>query len=293
LNNQNYTVPNRRSPNQFGVKVNKTWFKEDSNNISKPQIRRRRQDKEIDWNLFPIGDKIFVVHYLKLREYALQLENDREKWFNSETWGMVIDPDAGNFYWYSNNTKFPLTQIYNADDFPGLENNLDYPHKKYLVDSPRSSKRIKKGKLDFRAKIVDFAEIGKANAELGHKGEEFIFEWEKRRLQEIGHPEFAEKVKWTSNEEGDGAGFDILSFEETGEPRYIEVKTTTQGIDSPFLITKNEVEFSKAHYENYYLYRVFDFEVTPLFFWQKGDLAENFELMPKLFEARIQPAAER
>ena len=288
LNNQNYTVPNTRSVTHFGVKVNKNWFRGNFDSTSKPQIRRCGQNKEIDWNLFPIGNKLFVIHYLKLREYALQLENDRGKWFNSETWGMVIDPSEENFYWVENDTKFPLTQIHNTGDFPGLETDLNYPHKKYLVDSPKSSKRIEERKLGFGAKKVDFAEIEKANANLGREGENFIFEWEKSRLRELGHPELAEKVEWTSNVKGDGAGFDILSFEETGELRYIEVKTTTQGIDSPFLITKNEIEFSKAHHENYYLYRVFDFKATPLFFILKGYLAEHCELTPKLFEARIQ-----
>lgn len=288
LNNQSYTIPNTRSATHFGVKVNKNWFKGDSSNTSKPQIRRYGQNKEIDYNLFPVGNKIFVIHYLKLRECALQLENDKEKWFYSDsTWGMVIDPVAENFYWVENSTKFPLTQIRHIDDLPGLENSLS--HKKYLVVSPASSaNKIGERKLNFRAKKVDFAEIEKIKTELGHEGEKFIFEWEQNRLREIGHPELAEKVEWTSNVKGDGAGFDILSFEETGEPRYIEVKTTTQEIDSPFLITQNEVDFSKAHHENYYLYRVFNFKTSPLFFILKGNLVEYCELTPKLFEARIQ-----
>ncbi len=290
LNNQSYTVPNARSATHFGVKVNKNWFRGDFSNTSKPQIRRYGQNKEIDYNLFPVENKIFVIHYLKLREYALQLENDKEKWFYSDsTWGMVIDPIAENFYWVENSIKFPLTQIRHADDISGLENNLNLSHKKYLADSPTSSNnKIGERKLDFRAKKVDFVEIEKNNAELGHEGEKFIFEWEQVRLREIGHPELAEKVEWTSNVKGDGAGFDILSFEETGEPRYIEVKTTTQEIGSPFLITQNEVDFSKAHHENYYLYRVFNFKNSPLFFILKGNLAEHCELTPKLFEARIQ-----
>jgi len=78
-----------------------------------------------------------------------------------------------------------------------------------------------------------------------------------------------------------------LSFEETGEPRYIEVKTTTREINSPFLITKNEVDFSKSHIQNYCLYRVFNFKDSPRFFILEGNIEEHYELTPKLFEARI------
>ena len=38
--------------------------------------------------------------------------------------------------------------------------------------------------------------------------------------------DLARKVIWVSEEEGDGAGYDIESFEPDGRPRLIEVKTT-------------------------------------------------------------------
>lgn len=288
LNALSYTVPNPWSPTRFLVKVNTNWFKGDSHNKSKPQIRRNGQVKEIDYNLLPVGGKVFIIHYLKLREYALQLENDKEKWFDEPRWGMNVDPIAENFHWTENNKRFPLTLICNADDISGLENNTNNAYKKYLVDPPTSSKRkIDERKSNFEAKKADFAEIEKSNSEMGREGEKFILQWEQDRLQAIGHPELAEKVEWISDIKGDGAGFDILSFEETGEPRYIEVKTTTREIGSPFLITQNEVNFSKAYAQNYYLYRVFDFKDSPHFFILKGNLEKHCELIPKIFEARI------
>lgn len=63
-----------------------------------------------------------------------------------------------------------------------------------------------------------------------------------------------------SNNEGDGAGYDILSREDDGvTPRYIEVKTTTGGIDTPFFFSDNELTFSKKNKQNYYLYRLYNF----------------------------------
>jgi hypothetical protein len=55
----------------------------------------------------------------------------------------------------------------------------------------------------------------------------------------------------------DGAGFDILSYEENGMKRRIEVKATSgECLDGGFYISSNELEKAAA-LENYYLYLVF------------------------------------
>lgn len=288
LNGLSYTVPNPQAPTRYGVNVNKNWFRGDFHNKSKPQIRRNGQVNEIDFNLLPVGNKIFIIHYLKLREYALQLENDKQIWFDQTRWGMVIDPINENFYWVENNKRFPLTTIRHIDDFSNFEKNINDSYKKFLIDPPISTHRqVNERRSEFLVKNFDFTEIEKNNKELGQEGEKFIVQQEHERLQSIGRPELAEKIEWTSEVKGDGAGYDILSFEETGEPRYIEVKTTTREIDAPFLITKNEVDFSQSHIQNYYLYRVFNFKDSPRFFILEGNLEEHCQLIPKLFEARI------
>jgi hypothetical protein len=60
--------------------------------------------------------------------------------------------------------------------------------------------------------------------------------------------------------EGDGAGYDVASFELDDAARSIEVKTTRGESDTDFFISANEVEFPKRHAASYYLYRVFNFE---------------------------------
>ncbi|WP_442960185.1 DUF3883 domain-containing protein [Pseudomonas fulva] len=47
-----------------------------------------------------------------------------------------------------------------------------------------------------------------------------------------------------SDTQGDGAGFDILSFNDQTRHRFIEVKTTNGGLASSFLVSHNELEFS-------------------------------------------------
>ncbi|WP_409999924.1 DUF3883 domain-containing protein, partial [Escherichia coli] len=83
--------------------------------------------------------------------------------------------------------------------------------------------------------------------------------YEQQRLTELGHPELFQRLDWVSDTQGDGAGFDILSFEEDAHERFIEVKTTNGGVGSSFLVSHNELEFSKEAGDQFHLYRVFQF----------------------------------
>ena len=73
-------------------------------------------------------------------------------------------------------------------------------------------------------------------------------------------------------ERGDGAGFDIRSFTESGEDKFIEVKATKYGAATPFYFTANELAFSQAHAERYYLYRVFNLLKDGRFYVLSGSL---------------------
>ena len=61
----------------------------------------------------------------------------------------------------------------------------------------------------------------------------------------------AYKVEHTSVLKGDGEGYDILSFEDTGAELLIEVKTTKYGHYTPFFVTRNEVEVSRRNSDRY------------------------------------------
>jgi hypothetical protein len=86
---------------------------------------------------------------------------------------------------------------------------------------------------------------------------------------------------------GDGTGFDILSFEGTGQERLIEVKTTSYGCRAPFFVTRNELEVSKRKAQEYYLYRIFNFRRLPKLFYKQGSLEESFKLDPTEYMAKI------
>jgi Domain of unknown function (DUF3883) len=79
--------------------------------------------------------------------------------------------------------------------------------------------------------------------------------------------ELAGRIEHTSR---DGEGYDILSFEESGRERLIEVKTTKYGRETPFFVSSNERAVSELH--AYHLYRLFGFRVAPRLFTVSGML---------------------
>ena len=95
----------------------------------------------------------------------------------------------------------------------------------------------------------------------------------------------ASKIDHVSKTRGDSAGFDVLSFEQTGEERFIEVKTTKYGIYTPFFVSRNELEVSKAEMKRYCLYRVYEFRARPFLFALHGALSNTCVLDPSSYLA--------
>lgn len=95
---------------------------------------------------------------------------------------------------------------------------------------------------------------------LGNLGEEFVMLYERQQLIDKGKPKLAKKIRHISVEEGDGTGFDILSFEPNGKKKFIEVKTTTGDFKQQFFISQTELARSIQEKEQYYLYRVYNFD---------------------------------
>ena len=104
------------------------------------------------------------------------------------------------------------------------------------------------------------------NRSLGRAGEEFVLAIEKKRLEKFQRPDLLKKVRWISAEDGDGAGYDILSFEPDGRERLIEVKTTNGAAKTPFFLSENERQRAAASAKSWRLYRVHSFAQKPRIF---------------------------
>ncbi len=93
----------------------------------------------------------------------------------------------------------------------------------------------------------------------------------------------------TSQDEGDGCGYDILAFNIAGKAEYIEVKTTTGRINTPFFITENELAASDRYGEDYVLVRLFNFDPkNPKLYRLRGALRPQLELKATTYRARPQ-----
>jgi len=132
---------------------------------------------------------------------------------------------------------------------------------------------------------LDYAARDEANRKLGRLGEDWVIGYEQHRLTEIGRPELFQRLEWISDTQGDGAGYDILSFESSALHRYIEVKATNGGIASSFIVSHNELEFSAEAGGQFYLYRVFQLSGEPKLFILRGDLSNQLYLKPLDFRA--------
>jgi hypothetical protein len=122
-----------------------------------------------------------------------------------------------------------------------------------------------------------------ADQQLGQDGELFVLASERDRLRRASRPDLADRVRHVSVEDGDGAGYDILSFDDSGEPLHIEVKTTRGDDRTPFEITANELRFAEAHPETYQLHRVFDFDARRAVFVLTPPLARSCTITPTRF----------
>jgi hypothetical protein len=138
---------------------------------------------------------------------------------------------------------------------------------------------------------LDFVARDAANRALGRRGEEFVLEFERRRLHDGGQPELARRIEWTAQVRGDGAGYDIQSYGLDGAARLIEVKTTGLGKYFPFNVTANEVRCSEARPHQFQLYRVFSFGPGARLYMLPGSLSASCHLDALQFRAFVQPPA--
>jgi hypothetical protein len=135
---------------------------------------------------------------------------------------------------------------------------------------------------------TDFVRLDAENRRLGRLGEAWAHEFEARRLVDVEkRPDLARQIVWVSQSEGDGAGYDIRSFNRDGSPRLIEVKATGHGKHFPFYVSPNEVAVSQREATKYFLYRVFSFATDPRVYMLHGALSAVCRLEPAQYSARL------
>lgn len=123
------------------------------------------------------------------------------------------------------------------------------------------------------------------NRRLGRYGEEKVLLSERGRLLRLGRDDLSRRVRWVSQEDGDGAGYDILTFDNTGRERFLEVKTTLGGKRTPFFMTRNEKEFSDDAGDRFRIFRLYDAAKSPRAFMLEPPLERSASLTPQVWKA--------
>jgi len=151
-----------------------------------------------------------------------------------------------------------------------------------LVPRPESKGMPNKGSPSRSSTGAGYnaAERAAQNKRLGTSGEEFIMALEQGHLNDAGRSDLAAKVEWVADTRNDREGYDILSFDEEGNERWIEVKTTNQHIGTPFFITRHELEVSNENPEQYWIYRLFDFPDSPKLYRLQPPFEDTMTLEP-------------
>jgi hypothetical protein len=147
-------------------------------------------------------------------------------------------------------------------------------------------KRRRSGVNEQRIKR-DYDAVHVANSQMGRAGELFVLGLEKRYLREHGRDDLAERVEHVSETQGDGAGYDIMSFDLAGTARFIEVKTTNLSPSTPFYVSANETNVSRNEAGRYWLYRVYRFSSAPHLFRLHGALEQTCTLEAAVFIGHV------
>jgi hypothetical protein len=138
------------------------------------------------------------------------------------------------------------------------------------------------------ARKYDVAERDERNRALGRAGEERVLEHEVASLRAAGRADLARRVRWISEEEGDGAGYDIASFRPDGQTRLIEVKTTNGWERTPFYISRNELSVAEERRSEWCLFRLWNFSSEPRAFELYHPLNAHVTLTATMFQASFQ-----
>jgi Domain of unknown function (DUF3883) len=156
-----------------------------------------------------------------------------------------------------------------------------------FVDPPMCTAKEQRipERLQRLVRKFDPVERDHRNRSLGKAGEAFVVDLERARLAEANRVDLAQKVRWVSEEDGDGAGYDVLSFDTGGRESLIEVKTTNGAARTPFYLSRNECEFAKERPTDWRIYRVHLFAKNPRIFTISPPLDGAVNLRPETWRA--------
>ena len=257
-----------------------TWQSQPRETLDSPRIKTltRHDDALNTIYLFLRSTERTPYTYLgTLRYITHDLERERPVHFqwqiidwddtqaaHAERIGLVLQPDLTR-------SRHESSQIYAAP--------------LVVVERPPQTLQRPVDSRTFRARLVpDRSAIDEKNRSLGRAGEELVVQYERARLQAAGREDLACQINHVAKLEGDGAGYDIASYDVEGGPIFIEVKTTTGVADTPFYLSSRELALAQKKGAQFKLYRLYEYAANPTptakAYIACGDLQRQFTLIP-------------
>lgn len=154
------------------------------------------------------------------------------------------------------------------------------------VDVPENLKLNKIKKHGFFSRKRSYLNELDRNTKQGNYTEKLVLEMEKKRLLEDPLlKKYTDKVIHVALSEGDGLGYDILPFIydkacEAVVEYYIEVKSTTGDISTPFFMSENELQVAKMYGSRYAVYRLYKTDDGRWNYYIINDPYRNTEYTP-------------
>jgi hypothetical protein len=168
---------------------------------------------------------------------------------------------------------------------PSVATSPAAPAEEVFVSAPALKPVPMPERLQRLVRKFDPVERDQCNRSLGRAGESFVVDLEQRNLTKADRPDLAHRVRWITEEDGDGAGYDVLSFSLQGRERLIEVKTTNGSARTPFFLTRNECALASERPLEWQIYRVHLFGEGPRIFTIAPPLENTVRLSPETWRA--------
>lgn len=262
-----------------------SWQSQPRQALSTPLIKQLIHHDDLNHSIylfFRTNRRSNYTYLGKLRYLSHDYERERPVWFQ---WQLINWPLPDQIKeMIGARAKSPQSKEPSPTPPASVEGQL------IETRPPKSRTREGISTSSFRAhKDVDYSKDDAENKKIGQAGELLVLQYEKERLENEGRYDLSQKVRHVSQIEGDGAGYDIKSYSLDGSSRYIEVKTTKGPIHTAFYMSSNEVAFAREHYQEYFLYRVYEYDKVSnsgKFYVGSGRIDDNFSLTPIQYRVR-------
>lgn len=135
-------------------------------------------------------------------------------------------------------------------------------------------------------KTKDYIKAHKNQMAVGKTGEELILKYEKDKLYSLGRIDLSEKVKIVADDSS--LGYDILSYNKSGQEIHIEVKSKAGMLKYfDFYISDNEYQKLKDNANHIIYYVSYLRSPTPFLFKLDGSMINDNNIKPVLYRVTL------